>query len=376
MEYYFDSAATTKLHPKALEAMLPAFSEFYGNPSGSHSMARKSLRKVDDAREQLAELLAVKPSEIIFTSGGTESDNFAIKGPSTAERKPATFNTEHHAVLEPVECLDGAVMPVDESGVAIADAIKDLPETTSVVSCMAANNEIGTLQPIAEVAAQVRENLPTALFHVDAVQGFCWLNMSEITSAADLVSLSAHKFGGPKGIGVLVSKKGCQLEPQLVGGSQERGKRSGTLNVPGIVGMAAAAVATVERKAAKVSEVKQLRDRLSNGIKASLPDAVETVFQEGRLNILPNIAHFCFPEVASEALIFLLEREEIMASAASSCASGAMQPSHVLTAIGYSKELASGSLRLSLSYETTEAEVDHVIEKVTESVNQIRKAKK
>lgn len=370
---YLDNAATAQTRPEAIEAMIPVMSEHYANPTGVHSMARDARRLVEDARETIANLLGLDLGEIIFTSGGTESDNLAINGIHQLNGGVVSCTSiEHDAVLHPVQKLGGVVLEVDSQGSVRLDQVKALPKETSIVSVMAANNETGVIQPIAEVAEIVRAELPDAVFHVDAVQGFCWLDMAEICRLADMVSLSGHKFGSPKGIGVLVAKAGKKFEPTQIGGGQERERRAGTHNVPGIVGMAAAATAAFSKKELGITQTADLRDQLFE----RLPELVSGMHVTASgANKLANIAHFCFEDLDSEALLFLLERDGIMASAASSCASGAMESSHVLTAMGVPANLANGSLRLSLSYETTQAEIDHVVDRLPTAVDQIRSAR-
>ncbi len=376
--------------------MAPFYSELFANPTGAHRMARDTRRRIDDARDVLAEALGAEPGEIIFTSGGTESDNLAIFGSCARTLSTAAANTatsavgkthrsgpatkqppkavcsaiEHHAVLEPVERLGGVVVGVNNSGLVDLAALADvLSPSTAVVSVMLANNETGMIQPLTEVAAIVRRTAPNAVLHTDAVQAFPWLDVAALAADVDLISVSAHKFGGPKGVGALVVRKGVELAPQLLGGGQERGLRSGTHNVAGIVGMAAAAKVVLHARAAQTLRVSSLRDRLVDGILATVPNTVETGSRSGKV---ANSAHLCFAGVESEALLFLLEDAGVYASAASSCSSGAQDPSHVLAAMGYSRDLAGGSLRLSLGYETTTADVDVALIAVADSVSRLR----
>ena len=370
---YLDNAATAKTREEAIEAMLPAMRENYGNPSGGHSMARDARRSVEDARDLLAGFLGIDLGEVIFTSGGTESDNLAITGVHSLKGGTVACSAiEHDAVLNPVEKLGGVVLGVGADGVVELNQIAELPADTSIVSVMAANNESGVIQPISEVARRVRAYLPEAIFHVDAVQGFCWLDLVEVTQLCDMLSLSGHKFGAPKGVGALVVKAGTKLDPLQLGGGQERERRAGTHNVPGIVGMAAAAEATMNEKSSGIVDTANLRDVLIDGVLDKIDGVKVTAENSDRL---ANIAHLCFEDVDSEALLFLLEREGIMASSASSCASGAMESSHVLSAMGVPAELSKGSLRFSLSYATTEEEIQYVLEKLPAAVEQIRSAK-
>jgi len=375
--YYFDNAATTALKPDVLAAMTPVYLENYGNPSGSHSMARDALKLVDDSQEILAEILGINPSEIIFTSGGTEADNLAIYGViDSIGGRPACSALEHHAVLNPVEKLGGQIIGVTKDGSVDLSELNELDDDISIVSIMAANNETGVIQPINKIAEILRDKYPNVLFHVDAVQGFCWLDLKSICSMADLISISAHKFGGPKGVGVLISKKCVKISPQILGGSQERGRRAGTHNVAGIVGLAKAAGMTSEARNMQTPRVKTLRDELSDGILKLVEGSMETaIIDDERSNKLVNISHICFDGIESEALLYLLEKQGIMASAAASCSSGALEPSHVLAAMGYDRRLAGGSLRLSLGYETTQEDVNKVLQVLPEAVNQIRGVK-
>jgi len=394
---YLDHAATTPMRPDAIEAMLPFLDVRFANPSGAHRMARDARRAIDDARDELAELVGARPGEVIFTSGGTESDNLAVFG---AGRRGASGLTaahgtvvcsavEHHAVLDAVLAVGGCTVAVDATGrLAVDDLVAVLEREATraeagesagvrLVSLMAANNEVGTLQPLAEAAEVVRRLAPDAVLHTDAVQAFCWTDVAELVAVADLVSLSAHKFGGPKGVGVLVARDGVTVAPRQVGGGQERGLRSGTQNVAGIVAAAVAARSTADGRAAEVERTAKLRDRLLDGLVASVPGLVETGAVPGaggpdRTGRVAGTAHVCIEGVESEALLFVLERSEVYASAASSCSSGAMETSHVLAAMGVPAELRNGSLRLSLGWSTTEAEVDHALAVVPAAVERLR----
>ncbi|MEM7337331.1 MAG: cysteine desulfurase family protein [Actinomycetota bacterium] len=377
MAHYLDHAATTPVRPGAVEAMLPVLTETYGNPSGAHRMARAANHLLDDARDTMATALGAEPGQIVFTGGGTEADSLAIRGTLDAAGGVAVCTAiEHHAVLDPIEYVGGRVVPVAPNGVIDLNALADaLDESVTLVSVMLANNETGVIQPLDEVATVVREHAPAAVLHTDAVQALCWLDVAALAAEADLVSVSAHKFGGPKGVGALVVRDRAVLSPLLRGGGQERDRRGGTQNVPGIVAMATAAAETLAERPTAVPRVSALRDRLADGIR----DAVDGVTESGvadrdRRHKTANLCHLCFAGVESEALLFLLERQEIMASAASSCASGAMDPSHVLAAMGVDRRLAAGSLRLSLGYSTTDADVDAALAAVPAAVGQIRAA--
>lgn len=378
MTHYLDYAATTPVRPEAIEAMLPILSDNFGNPSGAHRLARAANQVLDEARERLADVLGCKPGEIVFTAGGTEADNLAITGiVSAVGGRPACSAVEHHAVLDPVEYHDGIVIPVRSDGVVDPDAltavVAEHGASVSVVSVMLANNETGIVQPLTEIAATVRAAAPQALIHTDAVQALCWLDVAEQTAVADLVSISGHKFGAPKGVGALVVRdrhpSTSRLTAILKGGGQERGRRGGTHNVAGIAALAVAAELTAAERAAQVDRVRRLRDRLADGILEAVPGAIETGDRSAKT---ANICHLCFEGIESEALLFLLEKADIMASAASSCASGAMEPSHVLAAMGFDRALAFGSLRLSLGYASTDADVDAVLAALPPAVERLR----
>lgn len=383
MIHYLDNAATTAMRPAAIEAMIPLLSEGYGNPSGAHRMSRQANRVLDDAREAMANALGAEPGQIVFTGGGTEADNLAISGVLEASGGTVVCSAiEHHAVLDPVTHHNGRIVAVDRSGrIDLAALEAALDPDVSLVSVMLANNETGIVQPLADVAAVMKEHAPGALLHTDAVQALCWLDIAELAAAADLISVSAHKFGGPKGVGALVVGERAKLTPLLKGGGQERGRRGGTHNVPGIAAMAAAAEATVNERAEAVVRVAGLRDRLTDGLLAMLDGVVESGIttpepaESGpvdRAHKTANISHLCFEGIESEALLFLLEKEDIMASAASSCSSGAQEPSHVLAAMGFEPDLAFGSLRLSLGYQTTDADVDAALGAVPAAVRRLR----
>jgi cysteine desulfurase len=368
---YLDHAATTPMRPEAVAAMAPFLTDRFANPSGGHALARDARKAVDEARDAVADALGVRPAEIVFTSGGTEADNLAILGALRRHGGTAvTVATEHHAVLHPVEHVGGRVVGVGADGVVDLDELAGvLDADTRVVSVMLANNEAGTVQPLAAVAAVVREHAPNAWLHTDAVQGVCWVDPRPLATYVDLLSLSAHKFGGPKGAGVLVVRDGITLEPLFFGGGQEQERRSGTHNVAGIVSMAAALTALTEDRAGLVARTTVLRDRLVDGL-LQVDELVETVPRERKV---AGSAHVCVEGVEAEALLVLLERAGISASAASSCASGAMDPSHVLAAMGVPKEQAAGALRLSLGWCSTDADVDLALEAVPAAVAFLRR---
>lgn len=376
---YLDHAAGTPVRECAVEAMLRMVTTEFGNPSGAHRLARNANRALDDAREAMANAIGFDPGEIVFTSGGTEADNLAVNGVIGTRGGVAVCSAvEHHAVLEPVEHLGGVVAPVDAFGLidldAFAEILRTSTESVSLVSVMLVNNETGVIQPLEPIRALIDELAPGALLHTDAVQALCWVDVAASTQCADLVSVSAHKFGGPKGSGVLGVRSGITLAPMQRGGGQEKGRRNGTQNAPGIVSMAAAATEAVASRPAELARVGALRDRLADGLIAAIPDTVESAVPAGagRTNKTVNLCHLAFNGIESEALLFLLEKEDIMASAASSCSSGAQDPSHVLAAMGVGRELAAGSLRLSLGHNSTDADVDAALVAVPAAVARLR----
>lgn len=405
---YLDHAATTPLRPEAREAMLTWLGGEggrFGNPSGSHRLARQARRALDDARDAMAEAIGCEPAEVVFTSGGTEADNAAICGSIAAAAKragaaqgagalvPVCSAIEHHAVLDPVLAAGGRTVAVDQRGLldldslaATLDQVQAAGATVPVVSVMLANNEIGVVQDLDAVAEGVRRHAAEAALHTDAIQAFCWLDVPVAAAAADLVSVSAHKFGGPQGVGVLVLRDGTTLAPLLVGGGQERERRSGTQNVAGIVGMAAAAAVVAAERNAEVERVEALRDRLVDGLLESVPGAVATADGVGgdrrhlvagsgdRCHIVAGSAHMCFAGVESEELLFLLDQDGLCATAGSSCASGALDPSQVLAALGVPAELARGSLRLSLGWTTTDADIDRALAVIPAAVERLARS--
>ena len=371
MVTYLDHAATAPMRPECTEAMLPFLGQRWGNPSGGHALARATRQAVEEAREVVAESLGGEPREVVLTGGGTEADNMAVTGLTAARGgRPVCSAVEHHAVLEPVLALGGRVVAVHPDGTVDLEALEAaLDDQVSVVSVMAVNNEVGTIQPLDRVAELVRRRAPAAALHTDAVQAFPWLDVATVARPADLVAVSAHKFGGPQGVGALLVREGTALEPLLRGGGQERERRSGTHNVAGIVGMAAAMRATVAQRAATVERVRRLRDRLADGLLSAVPDCTES---GSRSTKVAGTCSLLFEGMESEALLVLLDREGICATAASSCASGALEPSHVLAAMGVPRQLAAGSLRLSLGWTTTAADVDHALRAIPAAVAQLR----
>jgi len=375
MPAYLDHAATTPMRPEAIEAMLPFLADTFGNPSASHRWGRSARRALDDARDTMAEVLGAEPGEVVFTSGGTEADNHAIVGTLAGQGGVAVCSAvEHHAVLEPVEQSGGRVVEVGADGRVRLDALAAaLGPDVRVVSIMLVNNEVGVVQPFTEIVELVREQAPQAVLHTDAVQALCWLDVAEVAAGADLISVSAHKFGGPKGVGALVVRGGTDVAPLLRGGGQERERRSGTPNVAGAVAMAVAAETVARERKVAVDRVAALRDRLCDGLLDGVPGAVETgVVDRQRPHKVAGSCHLCVPGIESEALLFLLDDAGIAASAAASCASGAMDPSHVLAAMGVDRALAGGSLRLSLGWSTTDADIDLALDVIPSAVGRLR----
>jgi len=368
---YLDNAATTPLHPEALAAMLPFLGDRFGNPSGVHAVARDARTALEEARDVVAACLGARPGEVVFTGGGTEADNLAITGVHARRGGTvACVATEHHAVLHTCATLDGAVVPVRPDGIVDLDALAAaLDERTTVVSVMLANNEVGTVQPLADVAEVVRRVAPNAVIHTDAVQAFPWLDVASLAAPADLVAVSAHKFGGPKGVGALVVREGVDVAPVIHGGGQERDRRSGTHNLAGIAGMAAAMQVTVARRDATVARVRALRDRLADGLLAAVPDTRETGDRDTRV---AGNCHLRFEGVESEALLILLDEAGVCASAGSACTSGAIEPSHVLTAMGIDAADALTSVRLSLGPTTTDDDVDLALKVLPEAIARLR----
>ena len=373
---YLDHAATTPMHPEAVVAMLPWLTGRTGNPSGSHQASRDARRAVDDARESIAAIIGFDPGDVTFTSGGTEADNLAVLGRHQAVGGRVVCSAiEHPAVLEAAQSVGAEIAVVDGRGCLVIDQLSSMLDVASgtpvtLVSIMATNNEIGVIQPMADIAEVVRARAPQAMLHTDAVQSLPWLDLRPLGELVDAMSLSAHKFGGPTGVGVLAMRRGLEVSARQLGGGQERERRSGTHNVAGIVAMAEAARITDARRASEVVRIAALRDRLVDAVLARIDD----VFESGdrRVKVAGN-AHLCFGGLDSEALLFLLDDAGVCASAASACASGAQHPSHVLEAIGADRSLAGGSLRLTLGHTTTEADVDGAIDALVVAVERLRR---
>ena len=368
---YLDHAATTPMRQSAVQAMLPFLADRFANPSGAHRFARETRRAVDDARDQVASVIGCQPGEVVFTSGGTESDNAVISGAvwRSDGGRAVCPAAEHHAVLHPVERHQGVVVPVDGIGRVDLDALADsVDEGVAVVSVMAVNNEVGTIADLAAVAARVRQRAPRVVLHTDAVQAASWLDLRELWAHVDALSLSAHKFGGPKGVGVLAVRTGVGLDPLIVGGGQERDRRSGTHNVPGIIAAACALVDTDAERAVGNARVAALRDRLVATVTA-LEGVHETVPSSAKV---AGSAHLLIEGVESESLLFLLDEAGVCASAASACASGAMEQSHVLAAMGLDPALAAGALRLTLGRTTTDADIDRGTDVLVDAITTLR----
>jgi cysteine desulfurase len=379
--HYLDHAATTPMLPEVREVMEPYLSQDFGNASSVHAYGRRAKQAVEDARDRVAAAIGASPSEVIFTGGGTEADNLALIGTVTKLRGNGnhviTTAPEHHAVLNSVEWLAGlgfetTVLRVGESGVIDpATVAATVRRDTIAVSVMAVNNEIGTIQPVSDVVGAVEEVNSRTLVHTDAVQALPNLPVSVTEWGVDLAAFSAHKLGGPKGVGALFVRSGVPLAPTVHGGGQERGLRSGTLNVPGIAGFGVAAEVAAKEVDEKNDRLRPLRDSLLEGILATVPDAIVNGDRDRRIAANLSVA---IPGAEGEVLILLLDQAGIACSTGSACQSGAVDPSHVLLAIGRSKELANGSLRFSLGRSSTQGDVDAVLEALPRIVDQARRA--
>jgi cysteine desulfurase len=377
---YLDHAATTALDPQVLNVMLPYLTQHQGNPSSIHQAGRTALQAVDDAREVVARVLNCNRKEIIFTSGGTEADNLALKGVALARQQQKGANHvitsafEHHAVLHAVDYLaqehdfEVTLLPVDKAGLVRPEDLRAaLRPSTAIVSVMYANNEVGTIQPLAELGAICREQgVP---FHTDAVQAVGALPLDVEALNVDLLTMTAHKFYGPKGVGLLYARRGVPLLPQINGGGQERRRRSGTENVPGIVGLAAALSLAEERRPAESARLIDLRDRLIDGVLEQVRGAR---LHGHRTKRLPNNANFGFDCVEAESVLLLLDQHGICASSGSACTSGSLEPSHVLLAMDVPADAATGSVRFSLGSETTGADIELVLEVLPTIVSRLQ----
>ena len=377
MTIYADNAATTKMSRTAIDAMLPYMETYYGNPSSLHSVGQKAAEALQSARERIAACLGCQPREITFTSGGSEADNQALLsaaklGARKGKKHIISTAFEHHAILHSLKRLEKEgfeveLLPVGETGTITAQQVRDaIRDDTCLVTIMYANNEIGSILPIAEIGAVCKEK--GVLFHTDAVQAAGHVHINVREQNIDMLSLSAHKFHGPKGIGVLYARQGVILTPLIEGGAQERGKRAGTENIPAIMGMAAAleeACAHIDENAQKVSA---LRDKLIAGL-SKIP---HSALNGDPVNRLPGNVSFCFEGIEGESLLLLLDAKGICASSGSACTSGSLDPSHVLLASGRPHEVAHGSLRLSLCEWNTEEEVDYMLRAIPEVVTYLR----
>jgi cysteine desulfurase len=374
---YFDNNATTKVAEEVFEEIKPYFCQLYGNPSSMHTFGGQIGRKIRRAREQVAGLLGCDPSEIIFTSGGTESDNAAVKGTLAAvpnKRKIITTRVEHPAVLTVCRELENngytvVELSVDKQGrLDIAELEEQIDDDTALVTIMYANNETGVVFPIDKIAELVTSR--DVVFHTDAVQAVGKIPLNLSKSNIDLLSLSGHKLHAPKGVGVLYVRKGTRLQPFMLGGHQEAGKRAGTENVPGIVGLGVACELAAKNIEEENDRVKYLRDKLENAILEKCPDSMLNGDKENRL---PNTSNISFEFIEGEAILLMLDKFGICASSGSACTSGSLEPSHVLRAMGVPFTAAHGSIRFSLSRYNTEQEVDYTIEKTPGIINRLRK---
>ncbi len=377
MTVYADNAATTKLSENSLNAMMPLLKEDYGNPSSLHTVGQKAKEYLEEARESIANLIGAKPKEIYFTSGGSEADNQAIRtaaylGAKKGKKHIISSKFEHHAVLHTLNALEKegftvTLLDVYSNGIVkVSDVENAITDETCLVTIMTANNEIGTIQPIAEIGRVCREK--GVLFHTDAVQAVGHIPVNVNDMNVDMLSVSAHKFHGPKGVGLLYVRTGIPVKNLIEGGAQERGKRAGTENTAGIVGMAAALKDSVENLEENAKKVSAMRDRLIDGLKS-----IERSRINGDLeNRLPGTLNMCFEGIEGESLLLLLDARGICASSGSACTSGSLDPSHVLLSIGVPVEIAHGSLRLSISEYNTMEEMNHIVNSVPEVVSYLR----
>lgn len=374
---YLDNAATTPVKPEVLQSMLPYFTEKFGNPSAVYNFAAENKNVVTQARETIAKALGTNTQDIYFTAGGSESDNWALKATAEAYKDKGnhiiTTKIEHHAILHTCEYLEQngfevTYLDVDEQGIVKLEELKKaIRPSTILISVMFANNEIGTIQPIKEIGEIAKEH--NILFHTDAVQAFGHLDIKVDEYHIDMLSASGHKLNGPKGIGFLYIRKGLKLRSFVHGGAQERKRRAGTENVPGIVGLAKAVEIVINTMEERVKKEKSLRDKLIDRVLAEIP---YTRLNGDRKKRLPNNANFSFQFIEGESLLIMLDMKGICGSSGSACTSGSLDPSHVLLAIGLPHEIAHGSLRLTLSDETTEEDIDYVVDTVKEIVEKLR----
>ena len=374
---YLDNAATTALSPKVLEKMMPYLTDIYGNASSPHSFGQNARIGVEHAREQVARAINADPSEIVFTGCGTESDNTVLFGVAERYAKKGdhiiTTNVEHHAILHSCAALEKkgikvTYLPVDKDGLVTPEQVRDaITDKTILVSVMFANNEVGTIMPIPEIAAVCHEK--GVLFHTDAVQAAGHIPIDVKAMGIDMLSISGHKFHGPKGVGVLYERKGIRLPSYIIGGEQEKGRRAGTENVAGIVGLGEALELAVTNMSETSARMTRMRDRLIEGIEATIP---EVKLNGHRTKRLPNNVNFSIKYIEGESILLMLDMAGIAASSGSACTSGRLDPSHVLLALGLTHEVAHGSVRMTLGDDTTDEDIDYVLETLPKVAHRLR----
>lgn len=374
---YLDNAATTALSPKVLEKMMPYLTDTYGNASSPHSFGQVARIGVEHAREQVARAINADPSEIVFTGCGTESDNTVLFGVAERYAKKGdhiiTTNVEHHAILHSCAALEKkgikvTYLPVDKDGLVTPEQVRDaITDKTILVSVMFANNEVGTIMPIPEIAAVCHEK--GVLFHTDAVQAAGHIPIDVKAMGIDMLSISGHKFHGPKGVGVLYERKGIRLPSYIIGGEQEKGRRAGTENVAGIVGLGEALELAVTNMSETSARMTRMRDRLIKGIEATIP---EVKLNGHRTKRLPNNVNFSIKYIEGESILLMLDMAGIAASSGSACTSGSLDPSHVLLALGLTHEVAHGSVRMTLGDDTTDEDIDYVLETLPKVAHRLR----
>lgn len=374
---YLDNAATTALSPKVLEKMMPYLTDIYGNASSPHSFGQTARIGVEHAREQVARAINADPSEIVFTGCGTESDNTVLFGVAERYAKKGdhiiTTNAEHHAILHSCAALEKkgikvTYLPVDKDGLVTPEQVRDaITDKTILVSVMFANNEVGTIMPIPEIAAVCHEK--GVLFHTDAVQAAGHIPIDIKAMGIDMLSISGHKFHGPKGVGVLYERKGIRLPSYIIGGEQEKGRRAGTENVAGIVGLGEALELAVTNMSETSARMTRMRDRLIEGIEATIP---EVKLNGHRTKRLPNNVNFSIKYIEGESILLMLDMAGIAASSGSACTSGSLDPSHVLLALGLTHEVAHGSVRMTLGDDTTDEDIDYVLETLPKVAHRLR----
>lgn len=374
---YLDNAATTKVRKEVVDAMLPFFTEHYGNASAIYSVGAQAKEALTTAREQAAKVIGAKPEEVYFTAGGSESDNWALKATAELYKDKGnhiiTSKIEHHAILHTCEYLEKngfevTYLDVDEDGVVDLEQLKQaIKPTTILISIMFANNEIGTIEPIKEIGAIAKEH--NILFHTDAVQAFGQVPINVDEMNIDMLSASSHKVNGPKGVGLMYIRKGVKIRSFIHGGAQERKRRAGTENIPGIVGFGKACEIALNTLDERIKEESELRDYLIRRIETEIP---YVKVNGSRTNRLPNNVNVCFRFIEGESLLIMLDGKGICGSSGSACTSGSLDPSHVLLAIGLPHEIAHGSLRLTLSYDTTKEELDYTVEELKKIIDRLR----